>query len=437
MSDFDAIVVGAGVAGSTAAYQLAQSGLEVLLLDRSAEPGSKNLSGGIFYGRVLPDIIPNFYQEAPIERLITRNVVMFQEIERSLSIDFADRGFAVKNDDSATHPANGFSVLRGKFDSWLAEKAEEAGASLVPGILVDDLIIEGGVCKGVIADGEEMTADCVIVADGINSKLTERLGQRDGFDIHDMGVGVKYLYRLDEETINERFRCLPGEGIAYGIMGSCTEGVPGGGFLYTNKDTISVGVVVHIDHLSESGKTPYDLLDNMVSHPEVARMLDGGEIIEYGAHMVAEGGKRNLPSSLYGDGWMIVGDAAGFASNNGFTVRGMDFAAKSGALAAQAVIEAKKSGDFSAATLSSYKDAVDASFIGSDMNTYSGAPGFMKNEKVYTELVALVCSLFDQVYEQNSSPKRNLLPTAMSAMKDSGLKLTQLASLGLKAVKSL
>lgn len=432
MADFDVIVVGAGIAGSTAAYKLASEGAEVLLVDRAAEPGAKNLSGGIFYGRVLPDLIDGFYDEAPIERAITRNVVMFTRDRDALSIDYANRSFGIDGE-----PANGFSVLRGLFDPWLAEKAEAVGASFVPGICVDRLLLEDGRCKGIVADGEEMTADCVIVADGINSKLAEMLGVREGFGFHDMGIGVKYLYRLGEDAINERFRCPSGEGVAYGIMGDCSQGVPGGGFLYTNKDTLSVGLVVHIDHLAESGMAPYDILDHMVANPELAALVEGGELVEYGAHMVAEGGRRNLPERLHGDGWMIVGDAAGFASNNGFTVRGMDYAAKSGLLAAEAALAAKMAGSYDAQHLAAYDALLEDSFVMKDMETYRGAPAFMKDERVYGELVSMVCGLFEELYTQNSQSKRNLLPTLTGAVKSSGLGPIALGSIGLKAVRSL
>lgn len=431
MADFDVIVVGAGIAGSTAAYKLASEGREALLIDRASEPGSKNLSGGIFYGRTLPDLIPGFYENAPIERKIVRNVVMFTRGEDALSIDYANYGFA----GTDSRPPNGFSVLRAKFDSWLAEQAEEVGASVVPGICVESLIVEDGVCKGIVAGGEEMSADCVVVADGINSKLAEFLGQRQGFDIHDMGVGVKYLYKLDEPIINDRFHCKSGEGVAYGIMGDVSDKIPGGGFLYTNRDSISVGLVVHIDHLAEAGKTPYDVLDHMVSNPAVAELLKGAELAEYGAHMVAEGGKRNLSEHLSGNGWLIAGDAAGFAANNGFTVRGMDFAAQSGLLAAEAILQAK--GDYSEVSLSKYRQLVEESFVGKDMDAYAQAPRFMKDERVYDELTEMVCSLFEGLYTQDGTPKKNMLPLLTEAMKASGLGLMQLGGIGMKAVRSL
>ncbi|MDO4289628.1 MAG: FAD-dependent oxidoreductase [Eggerthellaceae bacterium] len=432
MSDFDVIVIGAGIAGSAAAYKLASEGADVLLVDR-ADPGSKNLSGGILYGRTLHDLIPDFADQAPVERLISRNDIMMLRENDALTIAYDNVGFA----GGEGAPPNGCSVLRAKLDPWLAEQAEEAGASLVTDILVDRLLMEGDRCTGVVAGDDEMTADCVIVADGINSKMAEALGARKGFDIHDMGVGVKYLYRLDEQTVSERFCCREGEGVAYGVMGACTEGIPGGGFLYTNRDSVSVGLVVHIDHLAESGKTPYDLLDAMVANPAVARLLEGGTLVEYGAHMVAEGGARNVPKALSGPGWMIVGDAAGFAANNGFTVRGMDFAAASGVLAAECALAAKQAGDFSAASLSAYDKAVAASFVGRDMETYGGAPSFMKDGRVYSNLVDLACGLFECVYRQDGTPKRNMLAYAKDAVKGADLGLIETGRIAWKAVKSL
>src|SRR5512133_2870250 len=128
----DVIVVGAGVAGSTAAYKLAQAGLQVMLVERGPYPGSKNLSGGVLYGRVLHELIPNYWEEAPVERWINNEIITFLTGEASFNIDFKTQAFSKP-------PYNGFTVLRAKFDRWLAGKAEEAGAVLVSGIKIDRL----------------------------------------------------------------------------------------------------------------------------------------------------------------------------------------------------------------------------------------------------------------------------------------------------------
>ena len=126
---FDVIIVGAGVAGSAAAIKLAQAGLQVVVIERGPFPGSKNLSGGVLYGRVLTQLIPNYWEQAPIERYITDEVVTFMTGDSSFNIDYKTQSFS-------TPPYNGVSVLRSRFDRWLAEQAESAGAMLVPGIRV-------------------------------------------------------------------------------------------------------------------------------------------------------------------------------------------------------------------------------------------------------------------------------------------------------------
>ena len=122
--DFDVIVIGAGVAGSVCAYLLAQDGKEVLLIERGAEPGSKNLSGGIFYCRVMEEIFPDFLDSAPVERRITRNCISFLNPDSFVNIDYWDARLA--------HPVNAVSVLRARLDPWLAEKCEEAGVTVMP-----------------------------------------------------------------------------------------------------------------------------------------------------------------------------------------------------------------------------------------------------------------------------------------------------------------
>ncbi len=138
-------------------------------MERGPYPGSKNLSGGVLYGRILNDLVPNYWEEAPIERYITNERVVFMTEQASFNIDF-------KNQIYKETPYNAISVLRGKFDRWLGEKAEEAGAMLVPGIKVDEVLVENGKAVGIMAGDEEMRSDVVILADGTNSFLAEQLG---------------------------------------------------------------------------------------------------------------------------------------------------------------------------------------------------------------------------------------------------------------------
>lgn len=327
---FDVIIVGAGLAGSTCAYLLAQAGLECLVIERGNFPGAKNMTGGRLYAHSLEKIIPNFAEEAPIERCIVHEKISFMDEERSTTMDHS----SPESDD----PANrSYTVMRSKFDQWLAEKAEDEGAGYIPGIRVDDLIVRDGKVCGVIAGDEEMEADMVILADGVNSILGEKLGMVTKVTPHHCAVGVKEVIQLTKQQINDRFGCADNEGAAWLFAGMPSAGHMGGGFIYTNEDSISLGLVFGLHNVAEASKSVPQMLEDFKNHPTVKPLVEGGKTIEYSAHVVPEGGQEMLPK-MVGDGVMIVGDAAGLCLNVGFTVRGMDLAIASGEAAAKAAI---------------------------------------------------------------------------------------------------
>lgn len=155
---FDAIVVGAGIAGSTAAYVMAKAGLDVLVIERGNYPGSKNMTGGRLYAHSLERVIPGFAKEAPVERRVTREKISFMTEEDTVTLDYHSAA-------PKTPEAESYTVLRGKFDQWLASKAEEAGAQFIPGIRVDRLLQdESGRITGVQAGEDELEANVVILA---------------------------------------------------------------------------------------------------------------------------------------------------------------------------------------------------------------------------------------------------------------------------------
>jgi electron transfer flavoprotein-quinone oxidoreductase len=426
---FDAIVIGAGVADSSAAYRLAKAGLQVVLIERGPYPGSKNLSGGVLYGRVLHELIPNFWESAPVERFINNQVVSFLTADSAINLDFKTERFSQP-------PYNGFSVLRGKFDRWLAEQAEAAGAMLVPGIKVDGVIQHGGRVTGVTANGEEMLARVVIAADGANSFIAQQAGLRGRIPTAHAGVGVKELIGLPRETLEERFHLKANEGSAFNIVGFATRGVPGGGFLYTNQESLSLGLVIHVDALVERQLKPAEIFEDFKAHPMIAPLIKGGKLLEYGAHLVPEGGLGMMPP-LVMDGLLLVGDAAGLGVNNGFSVRGMDLAIGSAACAAQAVIEARAAGRFDARAMSVYKDRLDKSFVMADMRTYARTPRFFKNERLYTDYPEMLADLMTRVYQTEAQPKRHLLADARQSAKDCRLSLAELARFAVEGARSL
>jgi electron transfer flavoprotein-quinone oxidoreductase len=226
------------------------------------------------------------------------------------------------------------------------------------------------------------------------------------------------------------------EGAAYAMVGFATRGVSGGGFLYTNKDSLSVGLVIQLDKLLESRLNPADILEEFLGHPMVAPLIKDGKLLEYGAHLVPEGGVEMMPR-LYTGGMLVAGDAAGLTINNGFVVRGMDLAIGSGIAAADAVLEARTRKDFSAQGLSVYQTKLDQSFVMADMRTYSRTTQFMKNERLFAAYPEMLADLMTRIYTQQSQPKQHLMPELLSSLKDSHVSLFDLGRDGLNGVRSL
>lgn len=423
---FDVIIVGGGLAGSITAYLLAQAGLDTLLIEKGNFSGAKNMTGGRLYAHSVEKIFPNFAQEAPIERLITHEKITFMDEDKSVTMDYAST--------EANNPYDrSYTVLRTKFDQWLAEKAEEAGVGIISGIRVDDVIIRDGKVCGVIAGGEEMEADVVVLADGANSILGEKLGMVSKVTPHNCAVGVKEVIKLTKEQINDRFGCSEKEGTAWLFAGTPSNGYMGGGFLYTNEDTISLGIVFGLHNIEKTGKSIPQMLEDFKNHPTVKPLVNGGECVEYSAHVVPEGGYNMLPK-MVGNGVLLAGDAAGLCLNVGYTVRGMDLAIASGEAAANAIIAAKEKNDFSEAGLSGYTKALDESFVMKDMKLYQNLPEFLDNERMFNKYPEMVTGIMRDVFTINgpSQPLRNVI---MPHLKKVGL--MNLLKDGYKGVKSI
>jgi electron transfer flavoprotein-quinone oxidoreductase len=356
---FDAIVVGAGPAGITAAKDMAAAGLGVAVLERGQYPGSKNVSGGILYRHPTEEMCPGFEAEAPLERPIIeqRYLVLTED---------AMLGGLYRSMKFAQQPYNAYSVLRAEFDRWYATKAEEAGAEVYPEFTVTDVLWEDGRVAGVTTgepDGE-LLAHCVVLADGANSLLAQRVGLHREWEPIDQALVAKELIALPAEKIEDRFALPAGLGTAYEIFGESTWGLLGYGFIYTNKESISIGTGALLHDLIESGINVNDMLDRFKCHPAITPLLAGGETIEYSAHLIPEGGLDRLPQ-LYADGVVVVGDAAGFV--NPLNREGANLAMLSGRLAAQAIVEAKGRDDFSIASLSRYRELLDDSIVIKDL----------------------------------------------------------------------
>ena len=390
---FDVIIVGAGPAGSAAAYSLAKMGFNVLMIERGKYPGAKNVMGGRMYAYALNRLIPEFWKEAPVERKVTREKLTFQGEKASFTLDFMD--------EELREPPNSYTILRGKFDQWFAGKAVEAGATLVSSIRVDDLIWENNRITGIVAGTDRIQANVVIAADGAVSLLSEKAGLKK-FDVLQFALGIKEIIELPEKTIEERFNLASGEGAAQLFVGHCTKGIPGGGFIYTNKTSLSVGIVVYINSLIEKKIESHELIREFNTNPAVAALIEGGKILEYSAHVIPETSR----SELFTDGMLVVGDAGGLIVNSGITLRGIDMAIASGVAAAEAVKKAAQKNDFSKESLSYYEELLKRDFVLQDKETFKKAPEFLQNERLYTLYPEFVCRLFHRLVLVNGPKKR-------------------------------
>ncbi|HEX7660915.1 MAG TPA: FAD-dependent oxidoreductase [Pseudonocardiaceae bacterium] len=419
--DFDVIVVGAGIAGCVTAYLLAEQGYQVALLERGEAPGSKNLSGGVLYCHGLTGVFPDLVRQAPVERHIVRNQVCFLNADSAVAVDYHDERLA--------DPVNAVTVLRAKFDPWLAAQCEQAGVLLMPGIRVDRVLTEGtgddAVVVGVQAGDDELRARVVVAADGVNSFLARQAGLRRAPTPRELAVGVKCVVALPRGVIEDRFAVGGDHGVAMALVGDCTEGVGGGGFLYTNTESLSIGVVLRLDDLIDKHRRSAEVFAHFLGHPFVAPYLRDGQILEYGCHLVAEGGVAAV-GRLSTAGMVVVGDAAGLTLNTGLTVRGMDLAAGSAVAAAEGIAAALQAGDVSATGLAGYERALWASFVGKDMRTYARAPRFLEKPHLYGAYGTLLADVMNGAFHLDTQPRLHLLSVARNALRRSPVTMRRL-----------
>jgi len=428
MDIFDAIIVGAGPAGCAAAYTMAKAGLNILVLERGQYVGAKNMWGGAFFGPVMNELFPGFWKEAPVERFLKRHVISFMTKEDCLSIDF-------KSSPGDFDEAPGFVIMRAKFYRWMGSKVEEAGAIIATGLEVTDFIFEGNRITGVKVGDEDFLANVVVLADGVNSLLATKAKLRGDFKAVDLKQGVKEVIRLPREVIEDRFGVSGNEGVVMEFVGSCTHGLPGGGFIYTNQESLSVGVVVQLSALLENKVKASDLIDEFKEHPAVRPLWRNGELLEYSAHLIPVSGINMMPK-LYADGILVAGDSAAMVLGTGLILEGANFAMAAGIAAGETVIKAKEKGDFTSSSLNDYEQRLKSNFVIKDLETFRRAPHFLENPRIYNAYPELACGLMGSIFHSDGKPRRNTLEVVMESMKGK-VSLWQIAADAMKARKAL
>ena len=367
---YDAIVVGGGPAGVAAAITMAKAGLQVILVERGRFAGAKNFFGGVLYTHALADVLPDYWErKPPFERPVT------------------EQGYWMLSPDSVMHkseqykqePAEAYTALRAPFDAWFGRQAVEVGVLVITKTAVLEVIKdEQGRVIGVTTDRPDgdIYAPLVIIAEGVNNLLTQQLKLIDAdLPPRFVALSAKEYIGLPAKEVQARFGLSgPKEGVAIDIFGDATLGLPGTAFIYTDRAGISIGVGLLLEEFVSHNLKPYEVLARFKNHPVVKPYLEGGEPLEYGAHLIPEMGYDRMPK-LAGDGVLVAGDAAGMV--DALHREGTNLAMTASRFAGETAIAAHQHNDFSADFLRQYRRKLEESFVLKDLKQYRRMTDFL------------------------------------------------------------
>jgi len=374
----DVVVVGGGPAGLACALRLSQlidehsarhpgaplSKENIYVLEKAREVGQHCLSGALLDPRSMRELLPGFEKEAPLEAPVSREAVYFLTRTGQFKLPITP---------PPLRDHGNYVISLNRFAKWMGEKVEAAGITIFTGFAGSELLVEEGRVTGVRTDdkgvdkkgrqkanfepGYDLKAKVVVLAEGARGSLTKQLIGRFQLDKDrnpmTYGVGVKELWELPAGRVG------PGE-VIYTMGWPLTSREYGGAWIYGGKDNVvSLGFVTGLDY-PDPRLDPQRVLQEFKKHPMVARLLEGGKMIRYGAKSLPHGGWWSIPP-VAGDGWMILGDSAGFLNSQ--RLKGIHLAIKSGMLAAETVMDAMAANDFSRTTLGLYASRVEKSWI--------------------------------------------------------------------------
>ncbi|MGH9521926.1 MAG: 4Fe-4S dicluster domain-containing protein [Terriglobales bacterium] len=374
----DVVIVGAGPAGLACALRLSQlidehnaknpdsqlSKENIYVLEKARELGAHCLSGALLDPRSMNELLPGWQKEAPIEAEVTKE-----------SVHFLTRkgGFKLPITPPPLRDHCNYVISINRFVKWLGQKVEETGITLFTGFAGEQLIFDGDRLAGVETEdkgidksgqpkanfepGYDLKAKITVLAEGTRGSLTKQLIGKFQLDKdrnpQTYGCGVKELWEVPSGKI------AAGE-VIYTMGWPLTSQEYGWAWIYGGKNNVvSLGFVTGLDY-PDPRLDPQHVLQEFKKHPMVAKLLEGGKMIRYGAKSLPYGGWWSIPP-VAGDGWMILGDSAGFLNSQ--RLKGIHLAIKSGMLAAETVLDAMVANDFSHTTLGLFQSRVEKSWI--------------------------------------------------------------------------
>ena len=375
--EMDVVIVGGGPGGLACAIELARlvrqardagksvPDLNVAVLEKAGSLGEHSLSGAVVNPGPFRYLFPEFSPDRlPFRQRVTGEAVHFLTEQRAQRIPTPPTMH-----NSGFYTASICEIVR-----WLGEKAEEAGIHLFPGFPVASLLVEGQAVRGVrtAASGldrggepgagyqepTDVTAKITVLAEGTRGMLTQAWREW-----RHVGSPNPQIFALGVKEVWDVKRPL--DRVIHTLGWPLPSDAFGGSFMYPlGPGQVAIGLVVGLDY-HDASLDVHELLQRMKLHPLFRPHLEGGQLLEWGAKTIPEGGFHALPDQRYGEGLLLVGDAAGFVDVP--SLKGIHYAMQSGIFAARAAFDALSAGAGGAEALAPYDRLVDASFIAHDL----------------------------------------------------------------------